>query len=128
MDRKNFLVPKRKQFLCLNCGQKNAGGRYINHCPHCLWSQHVDQNIPGDRQSDCHGPMRPIGIIKKRQKWRIIHQCQRCGKKTIVDSQPEDNFELIIQLATLSNSKKPTKTPKKTSVPKGFINNTPRQL
>jgi uncharacterized Zn finger protein len=99
MKRKNFLVPKKEEFVCLNCGQKVAGGRYVNHCPQCLWSQHVDDQIPGDRQSNCRGPMEPIGVIRKGEGWRIIHRCQRCGKKTVVDTNKEDNFDLIIKLA-----------------------------
>jgi len=99
MIRKNFLVPKREEFVCLNCGQKIAGGGYVNHCPNCLWSKHVDQEVPGDRQSDCRGAMKPIGVIEKAGKWRIIHQCQQCGQKTIVNSSPKDNFKLIIKLS-----------------------------
>ena len=103
MARKNFLVPKKEEFVCLNCGQKVIGGGYVNHCPNCLWSKHVDQDIPGDRQSDCRGAMKPIGVIKKGEKWRIIHQCQQCGKKTIADAKKEDNFDLIIKLSTPSS-------------------------
>ena len=101
MIRKNFLVPKREEFVCLNCGQKIAGGGYVNHCPKCLWSKHVDQDVPGDRQAGCQGAMKPIGVIQKKGKWRIIHQCQKCGKKTVVDSHPKDNFKLIVKLSHL---------------------------
>lgn len=102
MRRKNFLVPKKEKFVCLNCGQKIAGGGYVNHCPYCLWSKHVDQEVPGDRQSDCQGTMKPIGVIKKGERWRIVHQCQLCGKKTVTDTKKEDNFDLIIKLSITS--------------------------
>jgi DNA-directed RNA polymerase subunit RPC12/RpoP len=99
VKRKNFLVPKKEKFVCLNCGQEVIGGQYVNHCPHCLWSKHVDQDIPGDRQSNCRGPMKPVEVIKKGRKWRIVHRCQQCGKKTVVDSHPKDNFKLIVELS-----------------------------
>ncbi|MGI6278565.1 MAG: RNHCP domain-containing protein [Patescibacteria group bacterium] len=102
MKRKNFLVPKKEEFVCLNCGQRVDGGRYVNHCPHCLWSKHVDQDVPGDRQSTCQGAMKPVGVTKKGKRWRIIHQCQQCGKKTITDTKKEDNFDLIVKLSTTS--------------------------
>ncbi|MDD3679629.1 MAG: RNHCP domain-containing protein [Candidatus Shapirobacteria bacterium] len=99
MKRKNFLVPKKEVFTCLNCGNKIEGGGYISHCPKCLWSKHVDQDVPGDRQSDCQGAMKPIEVTKKGKEWRIIHRCQKCNKKTIVYSHPKDDFDLIINLS-----------------------------
>lgn len=100
MKRKNFLVPPKETFICLNCGRKVSGGRYVNHCPYCLWSKHVDQDVPGDRQSKCQGAMKPVGVIKKGERWRIIHRCQRCGKKTVTDTRKEDNFDLVVKLTT----------------------------
>jgi len=96
--QKNFIVLPKKNFICGNCGAKVCGGRYINHCPVCLWSKHLDKDLPGDRQSTCGSLMEPIGVIKKGDKWRICHQCVRCNKKTIVDAKNEDNFEKIIKL------------------------------
>jgi len=46
--------------------------------------------------------MKPIGVTKKGERWRIIHQCQRCGKKTVTDIKKEDNFDLIVKLSTTS--------------------------
>lgn len=81
-----------------------AGGRYNNHCPSCLWSKHVDKEIPGDRASDCGGMMTPIGVLQKHGKWRIIQECTKCAKTFVVDSTEGDNFELIIQLSKQSTS------------------------
>ncbi len=100
VKRKNFLVPKKETFICQNCQTRVAGGRYINHCSKCLWSKHVDKDIPGDRLSSCQGLMKPIEIVRKGNRWRIIHHCQQCGKKTIVDTRPKDNFDLITKLAS----------------------------
>ncbi|HCR42265.1 TPA: hypothetical protein DIV45_02815, partial [Patescibacteria group bacterium] len=41
MDRKNFIRTK-EDFTCENCGHRVKGSGYTNHCPKCLYSQHVD--------------------------------------------------------------------------------------
>jgi hypothetical protein len=55
-----------------------VGNGYTNHCPRCLWSQHVDVH-PGDRASPCRAPMRPIGVDYARDEFVVVHQCARCG-------------------------------------------------
>jgi len=82
------------------------GGGYVDHCPYCLWSKHVDDKIPGDRTSSCKGLMEPIGVIQKNGKLRIVYRCTKCGIKRIVDTAPEDNFEKILAL-----SQNPVKIP-----------------
>ena len=51
-------------FVCQNCGAEVAPQNVSerNHCPHCLYSLHVDLNVPGDRKSVCHGKMKPIAV------------------------------------------------------------------
>lgn len=95
----NFIVPDEEKYICGHCEGNVIGGRYNNHCPHCLWSKHLDDKIPGDRASDCKSLMEPTGVIQKAGRWRIIHQCLKCKKKTIVDSSPEDDSDLIIELS-----------------------------
>ncbi len=101
--RRNFLVLEEELYTCEHCGEKVVGGRYNNHCPVCLWSKHVDGEIPGDRMSDCKGMMTPVGVIQKHGTWRIIQECVKCSKTFVVDSSGDDNFDLIIKL-----SQKPT--------------------
>jgi len=96
---KNFIVPPVANYICENCGQEVIGGRYHNHCPHCLYSKHVDNLIPGDRSSDCQGLMEPITIEQKKGKLRIVHRCLKCHKLAIVDTSPDDNIDLVIQLS-----------------------------
>ncbi|MBU3901416.1 RNHCP domain-containing protein, partial [Patescibacteria group bacterium] len=50
MQSKKFQR-KIEDFVCGHCGPKIKGTGYTDHCPKCLWSQHVDVN-PGDRQAD----------------------------------------------------------------------------
>ncbi len=69
---------------CLRCGfdfpSTAPGTRHRNHCPVCLWSQHLDQQEPGDRAADCGGAMEPIAIAPKPDgEWTLIHRCVRCG-------------------------------------------------
>lgn len=94
-----FKVPDEKNYICGHCGETVTGGRYNNHCPRCLWSKHLDDKIPGDRASKCRSLMEPTGIVQKSGTWRIIHQCLKCKKKTVVDAAPKDNIDLIIKLS-----------------------------
>ena len=70
-------------FVCRHCRRgvnaESYGTRHRNHCPHCLWSLHLD-NSPGDRSSACDGEMEPIGIwVRPDGEWAVIHRCRSCG-------------------------------------------------
>jgi len=70
-------------FNCIHCRRAVAGESYgtkhRNHCPHCLWSRHVDEE-PGDRRCPCRSGMAPIGIdVRRDGEWAIIHRCAGCG-------------------------------------------------
>ncbi|MEK7061411.1 MAG: RNHCP domain-containing protein, partial [Patescibacteria group bacterium] len=43
------FVKKIEDFVCKVCGTKVKGTGYTNHCPNCLYSLHVDEEVPGDR-------------------------------------------------------------------------------
>jgi len=64
----------------------------------CLWSKHVDVN-PGDRKSECGGPMKPIATEVKGDGYIIYYQCERCGYEHRVKSSLGDNLEKILELA-----------------------------
>ena len=56
------------------------GTRHRNHCPSCLWSRHVDDDVPGDRASDCGGSMEPIGVtVRDDGEWALVHRCTACA-------------------------------------------------
>lgn len=96
---KHFIKAKREKIICEKCDKEFMGGGYINHCPYCLFSKHVDDEIPGDRQSDCGGLMKPIQIVvKKRERLLIKHKCVKCGKEILNQVSPQDDMEKIIQL------------------------------
>ena len=103
---------KNKGFVCINC-QKwvviNSLNKKVNrnHCPHCLWSKHVDENVAGDRMASCNTGMKPIGLTTKTariDKWgeevkgelMIIHQCNRCGKISLNRILSEDESSEIM--------------------------------
>ena len=68
-------------FICQHCGKAVAPLGYSsrNHCPFCLWSLHLDVN-PGDRESDCGGPMQPIKAEPDAKRGYILtHRCTKCG-------------------------------------------------
>ena len=97
MDAPKNFIRNEEDFTCEHCGQAVAGSGYTNHCPNCLWSQHVD-NLPGDRGNPCGGQMEPIGLELTGAKQQIIHYCQGCGiikKNKVADN---DNREAILRL------------------------------
>ncbi|MCL2415345.1 MAG: RNHCP domain-containing protein [Defluviitaleaceae bacterium] len=95
-------------FICKNCDKIVSPikkGSIRNHCPFCLCSLHVDIKI-GDRNSDCHGLMKPIGIVHNSQKgWQIQHKCQDCGFLRLNIVSDDDDFELICKISA-ENSRK----------------------
>ncbi len=87
-----------EDFACQNCGREVVGSGYTNHCPHCLWSKHVDV-YPGDRASECGGMMEPVGLENKKSEWSLIHKCLRCGHVKNNKASSQDDQDKIIELA-----------------------------
>jgi len=90
-------------FRCEHCGQsvatRSAGSAHRNHCPHCLWSKHVDHR-PGDRSACCDGPMEPVAVwVRKGGEWAIIHRCAACGDLHSNRIAVDDNEALLLSLA-----------------------------
>ena len=103
-ERKNF-IQNNNAFICKNCKsdvQKHKSSSR-NHCTKCLYSLHIDENIPGDRKSSCLGVMEPIFIEQKHQKFVITHKCQKCGKISKNIIADDDNTNQIILLTNKSN-------------------------
>lgn len=87
-----------ENFNCAHCGAAVFGNGYTNHCPHCLWSRHVDNN-PGDRAATCGGMMRPVSVVSDGDKFVITHQCVVCGKQKRQRTSDADNIDAIIALS-----------------------------
>ena len=103
-DKKYFRKhPCHDTFTCKNCGwpvvSGGAGTEHRNHCPNCLYSVHLDEQ-PGDRKSDCHGRMEPIGVwVRKGGEWAVIHRCTVCGKISSNRIAADDNPMKLLALA-----------------------------
>lgn len=88
---------KIEDFTCDQCGVNVKGNGYTNHCPNCLWSKHVDNN-PGDRASNCCGPMQPKNIEQEGKEFILTHICKDCGHQKRNKISKEDNFDAVVNL------------------------------
>lgn len=86
-------------FTCVQCAtpvstdREQCGVNNRNHCPHCLYSLHVDLAKAGDRKAECKSRMKPVGLTIKQTLKRyganlqgelmLIHRCTGCGKISI---------------------------------------------
>ena len=90
-----------EEFICNNCNKKVQKLNYTarDHCPYCLYSKHVDI-LPGDRKNTCHGLLKPIGIEKYKNTYKIIYKYISCNQIHKNIMAKDDNFEKIIELST----------------------------
>ena len=97
---KKFLM-RDENFKCENCGREVSKLNYTarDHCPYCLYSKHVDIN-PGDRLNHCQGLLKPIGIEKFKDTYKIIYKCEKCQLLHKNIMAIDDNFEEIINLSS----------------------------
>ncbi len=91
-------------FICLHCGKKVNKLEYSarDHCNNCLYSLHVDIN-PGDRLNKCQGLLKPIGINKYRDTYKILYQCEKCHEFHQNIMANDDNMDEIIKLSINNN-------------------------
>lgn len=88
------------EFICEHCGKKVEKLNYTtrDHCPYCLYSKHVDIN-PGDRANECKGLLKPIGIEKFKDTYKILYKCEKCHQehKNIIAN--DDDMNMIIEIS-----------------------------
>ncbi len=94
---KNFKRVK-EDFKCENCGYKVKGDGYTDHCPKCLFGKHVDESVPGDRQSGCGGVMKPVKTTYEKGQFKIHYKCQSCSHEFWVREGEGDSRDLLIEL------------------------------
>lgn len=76
------------------------GATSRDHCPHCLYSRHVDI-FPGDRNNPCGGVLRPVSAAPHPKKGFVItYRCESCGavvhnKAALTGTCPDDMESLI---------------------------------
>lgn len=88
---------KKENFKCVQCHKNVIGDGYTNHCPHCLYSLHVDHS-PGDRSSSCEGAMKPINMVVKNKEEKIVHVCEKCGEEKLNRLHQDDNREMVYRI------------------------------
>lgn len=93
------FIKKTEDFTCENCGFLVKGNGFTNHCPNCLFSKHVDEEMPGDRLSSCLGLMKPVGVEFKDGGYGLIHSCLKCSKRIKNKASSEDKFEKLLELS-----------------------------
>ncbi len=89
-----------EEFVCDNCSKLVSKLNYSarDHCPYCLYSKHVDI-YPGDRKNNCMGQLKPIGIEKHKNTYKIIYKCKNCKKTHKNIMAIDDNMNIIIELS-----------------------------
>ncbi len=91
-----------ESFICQNCGSKvnPLGYTARDHCPYCLYSKHVDIN-PGDRKNTCKGLLKPIGIEKFKDTYKILYKCAKCNEKHKNIIAKDDDMNEIIKISNI---------------------------
>ena len=93
---KNFTM-RDESFICENCRKeiKPLGYTARDHCPYCLYSKHLDI-MPGDRLNECKGLLKPIGIEKFKDTYKIVKKKKKCNEfhKNII-AKDDDMTEII---------------------------------
>ena len=94
------FTKRDEEFICEKCGKKvlKLGYSSRDHCPYCLYSKHVD-NMPGDREENCHGLLKPIQVEPDNKKgYVIIYKCEKCGAIRKNKAADDDDRDLLIKL------------------------------
>jgi rubrerythrin len=87
-----------EDFICEHCHRAVEGNGFTNHCPHCLWSKHVDVN-PGDRAATCGGLMKPTDVIHETGEYHLVHTCVKCGYTKKNKLSPADDFDMALTIS-----------------------------
>lgn len=106
MQQKKRFISVNEGFTCSSCGYAVPAATKTcrNHCTECLFSLHVDEELPGDRLSDCGALMKPISLeINGKKGYIITHECASCGKIQRNKTAQDDNFEKLTELLTKTN-------------------------
>lgn len=88
-----------ENFTCGHCGADVTGNGYTNHCPHCLYSRHVDVN-PGDRAATCGGLMKPVSIETKDGAYMIVQECVKCHHTRRNKTDAADSIDAIAAVSS----------------------------
>ena len=96
-------IARDEAFTCLHCGAAVSphGRTARDHCPHCLWSIHVDE-VPGDRAARCGALLQPIALDHRDGAYVLVYRCTGCGmerrNRVLTDGDPPDDWERVVAL------------------------------
>ena len=96
---KKFTM-RDEEFVCEHCGKKvfPLGYTARDHCPYCLYSKHVDI-MPGDRNSNCLGLLKPIGVEKFKDTYKIVYCCLKCKQLHKNIMARDDDMDIVIKIS-----------------------------
>ena len=97
MSERRF-TRRTEDFVCGHCARRVRGSGYTNHCPHCLWSRHVDVQ-PGDRLAECGGLMEPVGTLLEDGEFVVVQRCVSCGHMWRNRTAPTDDRDTVLALS-----------------------------
>lgn len=103
--RKNF-IHKNESFVCENCGANVLVGKGFirNHCNFCLFSKHVDLEVPGDRLSECGGLMVVSSVdLSSKKGYILVHKCLKCLKIMNNKVAPDDDMSKVAEYSSRQN-------------------------
>ena len=97
--RNSFICASKRCKAEVAISTPAAGTEHRNHCPCCLTSKHVDDNIPGDRSSLCGATMPAIAVVfRNSEEIALVHKCNGCDKININRVAGDDSSEAIFGL------------------------------
>lgn len=99
-------------FRCGNCrldvSMRAPGTAHRNHCPNCLWSRHLDDDRPGDRDAECGSLMEPIAMaVRGDGEWVLVHRCRGCDELHLNRTAGDDNPLMLLRVAVLPLARPP---------------------
>jgi len=100
--------PRAETFVCKHCKRPVSvvapGARLRSHCPHCLWSLHIEAH-PASPRRRCGGTMEPVGVsLRTGGVWSIVHRCRRCQATFVHSAAVDDDGAALLMISLRADS------------------------
>jgi hypothetical protein len=97
-------VARSQTFTCEHCGREvpavAPGTRPRSHCPHCLWSLHVEP-ATANKPVACKGQMEPVAVsTEPGGAWSLVHRCRRCATTHVHAIAVDDNGAALLTIGS----------------------------
>jgi hypothetical protein len=95
---------RKETFTCEHCGREvpavAPGTRPRSHCPHCLWSLHVEP-AAANKVASCKGQMEPVAVsTEPGGAWSLVHRCRRCATTHVHSIAVDDNGAALLTIGS----------------------------